>query len=144
MIPFKGSPLLGLFLLGIAPGLLADSAAFGGVLFLMICMFWLFIIIFVVIVPLVGLYKVFEKAGQPGWHALIPILNGAVIAHIVGREWWWGVLPILQLIVIFELAQAFGQEPWYGICLVFLSPIFFLMLGFGDPQYQLPPKPPLI
>lgn len=111
---------------------------------MMMCMLWICMMVFIVVLPLIGLYKVFEKAGQPGWQALIPILSGAVMAHIVGREWWWGIVPIIQLIVIFELAEAFGQEQWYGICLVLLYPIFILMLGFGAAQYKLPPKPPLL
>lgn len=143
MLRIKGSPLLGLALLAMAPGLLADSSDAGGAVFMMLCLMWFCFMAFLVVIPLIGLYKVFEKAGQPGWHALIPFLSGCVVAHIVGREWWWGLIPILNLIIVFELAQSFGQEAWYGVCLVLLYPIFILMLGFGKAQYQLPPKAPL-
>ena len=93
---------------------------------------------------MVGLYKVFEKAGQPPWTAFIPILNNAVIAHLVGREWWWGVIPYLNIVPYFELAKAFGKSSGYGVGVVLLSPVFVPMLGFGEAQYQLPPRQPLV
>ncbi|MEI2833748.1 MAG: DUF5684 domain-containing protein [Acidimicrobiia bacterium] len=100
----------------------------------------LVVAVFLILIPLM---KIFTKAGQPGWMAFVPILNSIVIAHIVGRDWWWGVLPILNIITTFELAKAFGKSEGYGIGLVLLPYVFVPMLGFSDAQYQLPPRSPL-
>ena len=37
-------------------------------------------------------WKIFSKAGQPGWAAFIPIYNTVVLLQIVGRPVWWVVL----------------------------------------------------
>lgn len=87
--------------------------------------------------------KIFQKAGQPGWFAFVPILNQCTVAHIVGRDWWWGIIPILNIVPMFELAKAFGKSEGFGIGIVLLPYVFVPMLGFGDAQYQLAPRPPL-
>lgn len=125
-----------------APFYVGDSSS-SGFGFGILCLGWLCCMLFLVVLPIVGMYKVFEKAGQPGWHAIIPILNGAVVAHIVGRDWWWGIIPYLNLVPVFELAKAFGKSGGYGVGLIFLPFVFYPMLGFSDAQYQLPPKAPL-
>ncbi|MFN8015869.1 MAG: DUF5684 domain-containing protein [Acidimicrobiia bacterium] len=126
------------------PFVLADSSnAGGGAAFAAFCLIWFCFIIFFAIIPLISLYKIFEKAGQPGWQAIIPLLSGAVLAHLVGREWWWGIIPILNIVPVFELAKAFGKSDGYGIGLVLLSPIFMPMLAFGNAQYVLEKRPPL-
>jgi hypothetical protein len=102
--------------------------------------------IFVVIVA--GLWKVFEKAGKPGWAAIIPIYNIIILLEIVKRPIWWIVLyfiPIVQLlaaiVVGLELAKRFGKSQAFGIGLALLPMIFIPILGFGKDQYQdLPPS----
>ena len=101
-------------------------------------------IIFIVVV--VGLWKLFTKAGEPGWAAIIPIYNYYVILKIVGRPWWWLLLLlipfvniIVYLIVAIDLAKSFGKDAAYGIILLWLlSAIGYLILGFGDAEYQGP------
>ena len=39
-------------------------------------------------------WRIFEKAGQPGWAAIIPIYNVIVLLEIVGRPLWWIILAI--------------------------------------------------
>ena len=101
-------------------------------------------IVFIIVV--IGLWKVFTKAGEPGWAAIIPIYNYYVTLKIVGRPWWWLLLmliPIVNLIVsiivAIDLAKSFGKDALYGIILLwFFSVIGFLILGFGDAEYQGP------
>ena len=101
-------------------------------------------IIFIVVV--VGLWKLFVKADEPGWAAIIPIYNYYVILKIVGRPWWWLLLlliPIVNLIVsiivAIDLAKSFGKDAAYGVILLWLfSVIGYLILGFGDAEYQGP------
>lgn len=90
-----------------------------------------------------GLWKIFAKAGEPGWAAIIPIYSTIVLLKIVGKPAWWfilflipGVSFIIWILVAIELAKKFGQSTGYGIGLALLSVIFIPMLGFGSAQYQ--------
>jgi hypothetical protein len=96
----------------------------------------------VALVPLVGVCKVFAKAGQPAWAALVPIYNVYILCEIVRKPEWfimtlipciglyWGVLLCL------ETAKVFGKEPGFGIGLMLLGFVFWPILGFGDAQYM--------
>tara|TARA_R110002049_G_scaffold88929_1_gene224125 strand:- start:156 stop:515 length:360 start_codon:yes stop_codon:yes gene_type:complete len=97
----------------------------------------------VIIVVLVGAWKVFTKAGRPGWAVLIPIYNAYVLCKIAGKPGWWVIMLIIPLIsLIFAillslgLAEKFGKGAGFGIGLAFLSPIFIPILGFGSAKYQ--------
>ena len=97
----------------------------------------------IAVVCIVGLWKVFVKAGHPGWAVLIPIYNGYILLKIAGRPGWWLLLyliPIVNLviaiIVAIDIAKAFGQSAAWGVVLLFLlSAIGYLMLGFGNYRY---------
>jgi len=99
----------------------------------------------VIVAILAGFWKVFVKAGQPGWACLVPIYNIVVMLQIVGRPIWWLVLlliPIVSLVVMIivsiDMAKSFGKGTGFGVGLALLGPIFYPMLGFGDAKYQGP------
>jgi hypothetical protein len=90
-----------------------------------------------------GIWKVFVKAGKPGWGAIIPIYNGILLLEIVGRPIWWillflipGVNFVVAIIVSMDVAKSFGKGAGFGIGLAFLGFIFYPILGFGDAKYQ--------
>ncbi|MEO6874480.1 MAG: DUF5684 domain-containing protein [Opitutaceae bacterium] len=98
-----------------------------------------------VILIIAGFWKVFVKAGQPGWAAIIPIYNVYILLKIVGRPTWWLILfliPLVNLIfaiiVAIDVAKSFGKGTGFGIGLAFLGCIFYPILGFGDAAYQGP------
>ena len=87
-------------------------------------------------------WRVFAKAGVPGWACLIPVYNLVKLLHITGRSGWWTLglfVPFLNLFVsirlVFELAGAFGRGVGFGFGLLLLSPIFIPILGFGSAHY---------
>jgi hypothetical protein len=89
--------------------------------------------------------KVFKKAGQPGWAAIIPIYNLYVILKIVGKPGWWLLLMLIPLVnVVFAiwtvnlLSKSFGKDVGFTLGLIFLSFIFWPILAFGDAKYQGP------
>lgn len=99
-----------------------------------------------IIVVIVGWWKVFEKAGHPGWAAIIPIYNAYILCKIAGRPGWWVILMfiplvsiIIAIIVIADVGKAFGKSTGFIVGLVLLGFIFFPILGFGKSQYQGPP-----
>jgi len=97
----------------------------------------------VVVLVIAGLWKVFVKAGKPGWAALIPFYNTIVLLEIAGKPLWWFVLffiPLVNFVILvlvcIEVAARFGKSPLYGLGLALLGFIFFPMLGFGDATYR--------
>lgn len=87
-------------------------------------------------------WKVYEKAGKPGWAAIVPIYNIIVLLEIVGKPLWWIVLffvPIINVIamvlVYLELAKRFGQDVPFAIGLILLPVIFMGILAFGPARY---------
>jgi len=94
---------------------------------------------------IVAMWKVFTKAGQPGWASIIPIYNLYVWCKIVGRPWWWILLMlipfvnfIIAIILCIDMAKSFGKGAGFGIGLALLGIIFLPILGFGSAQYQGP------
>lgn len=94
------------------------------------------------VVVLAGFWKVFTKAGKPGWAVLVPIYNMIVMLEIAGKPTWWILLMfipvanlIVSILVSIALAEAFGKTAGFGIGLAFLGPIFYPILGFGSAQY---------
>ena len=92
-----------------------------------------------------GIWKVFTKAGQPGWAAIVPIYNFIVLVQIAGKPVWWIILffiPFVNFIAIIlisiEIAKNFGKGAGFGLGLAFLGFIFYPVLGFSDAQYTGP------
>ena len=122
--------------------MLAQSSSNGaGIAGFVIVVIYLAVIVFVI----AGFWKVFAKAGQPGWAAIIPIVNLYFLCKVAGRPGWWVLLmfiPIVNLVIYIiislDVARSFGQSAIFGIGLFFLSFIFYPILGFGSAQYQGP------
>jgi hypothetical protein len=90
----------------------------------------------------VGAWKVFVKAGQPGWGVIIPIYNIYLLCRIAGRPGWWTILflvplvnIIVSLVVAVDVAKAFNKSAGFGFGLWILGFIFTPILGFGSAQY---------
>ena len=91
-------------------------------------------------------WKIFSKAGKPGWAAIIPIYNLVVWLEIVGRPTWWIAAIILcppvglvmGIILLVDLGKSFGKDGAFTVGMILLSPIFMLILGFGSAAYQGP------
>lgn len=95
---------------------------------------------------IVSAWKVYTKAGQPGWAAIVPIYNFIVLLKIVGKPWWWifGLfVPFLNFVVIIilaiGLAKVFSKGIGFAIGLVLLSFVFYPILAFSDATYTRPP-----
>src|SRR5882724_11309132 len=80
-------------------------------------------------------WRLFAKAGEPGWKCIVPIYGAVVMLRLVGRPWWWLLLmlvPVVNLypaiMVCFDLAKAFGKGAGTGVGILLLGPIFILWL----------------
>jgi hypothetical protein len=97
----------------------------------------------IAIVMIAAVWRVFTKAGKPGWASLIPIYNTIVLLDIAGKPAWWVILfflPFVNFIMLCltyaGLAKNFGKGGGFTVGLILLGPIFIAILGFGGAQYQ--------
>lgn len=107
----------------------------------------IFVVIYLAIIVAIiaGAWKMFEKAGQPGWAVLIPFYNMYVMLQIVGRPGWWLILMlipfvsvIVMIVVFYDLARSFGRGIGTTIGLILAGFVFIPILGFGSAEYQGP------
>lgn len=95
-----------------------------------------------VVVCIAAHWKLFEKAGKPGWACLIPLYNMWVTCEIVGLP---GIamlaafVPFVNFLFIlyltYRLARVFGQDILFTLGLILLFPIFIMILAFGQARY---------
>jgi hypothetical protein len=97
----------------------------------------------VILLIIISMWKIFVKAGKPGWAAIVPIYNMIVILEIAGKPIWWFILlliPFVNIIVLImvliSFAKNFGKGAGFAIGMLILPFIFYPMLAFGDATYQ--------
>ena len=106
------------------------------------------------ILQVIAMWQIFTKAGEAGWKSLIPIYNLYILLKLIRFNWWLllglliFIIPILgwiiggiyvfvlQCIICYRLARSFGKDIGYTIGLIILTPIFYLILGFGSSKYK--------
>jgi hypothetical protein len=103
------------------------------------------IVVYVLIALLMvaATWKIFSKAKQPGWTAIIPVYSTVVLLRVVRRPWWWTIwyiIPVINVVVHYivsrRLSRAFGKGGGYTFLLFWLPFIGFPMLGFGEAKYK--------
>ena len=105
----------------------------------------LIIYLAIILVTIIGCWKAYSKAGQPGWACIIPIYNLIVWLQICGRPIWWFILlliPLVNLIIFIiiciDFAKSFGKGAGFGIGIFLFGFIFIPIIGFGSATYQGP------
>ncbi len=100
------------------------------------------VVLLLCVLIFVGMWKVFAKAGEPGWAAIVPFYNSYVLFKIAMGNGWLFLLSFIPavgsiavLVAYYMLAGKFGKGVGFGIGMVLLSPIFLLILAFGDADY---------
>src|SRR5687768_2286834 len=100
------------------------------------------LIIAIALIEIIAQWKVFTKAGQPGWAAIIPIYNIYIMTRIAGKPgiWTlWCLIPFVNIIFVIWLlnmiSKSFGKDEGFTVGLVLLGFIFWPILGFGDVKY---------
>jgi hypothetical protein len=101
-----------------------------------------------IVLILVAGFKLYVKAGQPGWTSFIPFVNFFALLKIVHKPWWWFLLlfvPFVNIVIWVlmynALSKAFGHGVGMTLLLIFFTPIAYLVIGFGDSAYQLEKDP---
>ena len=97
----------------------------------------------IMVLEIVALWFVLEKAGEPGWAAIIPIYNYLMVIKIAGKPWWFFLLMfipianiVIYIIILNGLSKSFGKDEGFTVGLFFLRFIFLPILGFGKSEYS--------
>ena len=95
------------------------------------------------IITIIGQWKAFKKANRPGWASIIPIYNMIVFLEIAELPLWYlalYIIPFVNIYAIFksniEFVKKYNLHPMYGVGLVFVPYIFWLIIGFGSSSYN--------
>ncbi|MDP9047590.1 MAG: DUF5684 domain-containing protein [Bacteroidota bacterium] len=119
-----------------------SDSPFGPEAILAVFMAMLIPILVMVVITVIGKWKIYEKAGKPGWAALIPIYTWIVMLEIVGKPIWWIFLffvPCVNIVFMIWtvnlLSKSFGQSEGFTIGLILLGFVFYPILGFGTYRY---------
>lgn len=94
-------------------------------------------------VVLAALWKTFEKAGEPGWAAIIPIYNTLTLLRIVGKPWWWVFLLLIPYVnfvfltwVVNLVSKRFGKSEGFTVGLLLLPFIFYPKIAWGEATFR--------
>ncbi len=105
----------------------------------LLVVFWLL----VTVVIIVANWKIFTKAGKPGWAILIPIYNIIVMVQIIKKPLWWVIIlfvPIVDavfaILIVYNLVLRFGKPGWHVLLALFLGVIYYPYLAFSSAEYQ--------
>jgi hypothetical protein len=120
--------------------LLAQRDA-GAILMSMVCV--VIVLLIPAVVMIIAGWKIFEKAGEPGWAAIVPIYNAMVYCRIAGKPEWWVLLFLIPCVgIVFAIittiafAEKFGKSGAFAVGLILLGPIFYPILAFGGAEYE--------
>lgn len=111
---------------------------------------YMWIVLLIYIVQVIGMWKTFTKAGQAGWKSLIPIYNLVILFRVAKISSWFvlaylaAAIPVIGTFVVLalniylaiNLSKAFGHGGGFAVGLFFLQSIFICILGFGKSEYQ--------
>lgn len=106
---------------------------------------FLLITLVLMVLFIIAFWRIFTKAGEPGWGSLIPFYNTYLQFKIAWGNGWLFLLllvpvvnVVVALIALYKLCVAFGYGVGFFLGMLFLSPIFTLILAFGSAEYQGP------
>ena len=110
---------------------------------------YMIVIIAVAVLQIIAMWKIFKKAGEEGWKSIIPVYNLITLYKVSGVSPWLlfvyfaGFIPFVGTIAILvlnifqsnNLSKSFGKGTGFTVGLIFLAPIFYMILGFGKDTY---------
>ena len=104
--------------------------------------FYVLVWLAILVIEIAAMWKIYEKAGQPGWACIIPIYGSIVLLRIVGKPWWWFLLYLIPgfgliwaIWTVNMLSKSFGKDEGFTVGLCLLGFIFYPILGLGDARY---------
>lgn len=88
----------------------------------------------IVVLLVITQWKIYEKAGQPGWAIFIPIYSTIVLMRIIKKPWYFMFILFVPLVGIIWvtnlLSKSFGKDTGFTLGLLFLGIIFYPIMAF--------------
>ena len=125
---------------------------------IVLLIFIVLIAIAIAVVVIVAQCKIYSKAGEKAWKALIPGYNTWILTKISGLAWWWFPITMglsalanvgkssnyVVLLLVFlvsynydyNIAKKFGKSSGFAVLLALLPFIGYPILGFGSAKYN--------
>ena len=101
----------------------------------------------VFIATVIACLRIFSKAGEGWWKALVPLYNVWTLSRVCYGTGLWSILYLIPLVNFFfyiahsrRLCRVFGKGLLFTIGLILLEPVFILLLGFSSAKYKGPLK----
>jgi len=101
------------------------------------------LVLVIAVIMIIANWKIYTKAGKPGWASIVPFYNMYVMYEIAGMNGWMFLLTfipivniVIQIMLYLNLAKKFGKSTGFAIGLILLNPIFLLLLAFGNAEYN--------
>lgn len=98
---------------------------------------YFFFILAIAIFMIVCRWKIYQKAGKPGWACIVPIYNVLVLLEIIKKPWWWLLLMLIPIVNIIYaiwainlLSKSFGKSEGFTVGLIFLPIVFYPIMAF--------------
>ena len=117
------------------------------------------------ILRIIALWKAFERAGEPGWKALVPVYCTYIQYKLsCMKNWFWyslliaviawviaacipnqqelitnigsAIIWIIYIVMLFKFAKKYGWGTFASVLFVIFYPICVLILGFGNYPYE--------
>ncbi len=113
---------------------------------MMVTVFLIFYFI-IAVICIVSVWRLFTKAGKPGWAAIVPVYNQIVMLQVAGRPVWWVLLmmfvPIFQvwvaIVAAIDFAKSYGKSTGFGVLVALLPFIGLPILAFGKDTHYVGP-----
>lgn len=91
------------------------------------------------LLPVIGLYGMFKKAGVAPWKALVPFYNTWVMIELAGMKKYWFFLQFLPIVgwfvsvaIIIDFVKAYGKFKFWEHALTVLFAFgYFIYIGFN-------------
>lgn len=117
---------------------------------------WGLLILALLVLAIIARWKIFTKAGEPGWACLVPFYHSYVEFKIFWGNGWLFLAPIalgllsvipiigvlftivtivIEVMMQYKKSLAFGERIGFCLGLIFLPTIFNMILGFSS-KYQ--------
>jgi len=103
---------------------------------------YLVLSIAILVVMVVSYWKIYVKAGKPGWAAIVPIYNIIILLEIVKKPVWWVILFFIPcanivalVLVALEFVKVFGKPSWHAALMILVGIVYLPYIAFSDAKY---------
>lgn len=104
------------------------------------------VVLVIVVIAITAMWKLFSKAGEPGWKSLIPVYSSWVFLRLGNQAGWWALVAfipfvnivsaVFMIIAAYNIALKLGKESWYVVLYILLPLVWMLILGFDKSTWK--------